>query len=135
MTSGSFELGENTMRRSLRIALSAAIMPALLATGCGGDDSEESLPPVDKSTASRTSPDGPTDSGEGSGGTQPSDDPSYSPAPKGPKLADDERAAYKAAVKDLQRWQTIEGDLKAEPRVDKQMQRMIVRWTYNPYTT
>lgn len=123
------------MGRRFRIALAVVVVPAFLATGCGGDDSEESLPPVDTSSSSKASPDEPTAGGKGSGGTQPSDDPTYAPKPKGAKLTKGEEAAYRAALKDARRWQKIEGDLKARPRTGTRMQNQITDWTYNPYST
>lgn len=116
-----------------RLILPILLLPAMLAAGCdGGDDQDDTLPPIDGDPASSNSAD--PDRGNG-GGNKPSDDPIYSPAPKGAKLNAGERAAYKAAVKDLEHWQRIERKLQAHPKLGRQMQQAVVRWTYNPYST
>src|SRR5690625_2714250 len=113
----------------LRLVLPILLLPAVLAAGCaGGDDQDDSLPPVDGDpTSSNSDETGASkgSSGGDSGGSKPSDDPTYSPAPKGANLAKDEMAAYKAAVRDYEHWSAVASRLERNPHTNRKTHRQV----------
>lgn len=127
------------MSRVRRTVAAAAVtaLATLVAAGCGGGDDSDSLPPAEgsSSSASNASDDDSAEVGnEGdAGGGPPSDEPTYSPAPKGAKLAKDETAAYKAAVKDYEHWSSVASKLQRNPRTNKKTHRQVRRLTFSPY--
>ncbi|UYM06323.1 hypothetical protein [Solicola gregarius] len=121
--------------RTLRTVLAVAVLPALLVAGCGGDDeSDGTLPPADDQSSSTASNAPGKDDDNGTGGTEPANDPRYAPKPKGAKLSAGEQAAYKKALRDYDRWHAIAERLNRNPRTTKAVQRKIINHTYSPYT-
>ncbi len=125
--------------RAIRTALAAALLPALLATGCG-DDEDKKLPPVDDTdSSSSTDTVNGDDSGDGkdkeandSGGGGKDTDPKQPSRPDGIKLSRDEQAAFDKALKDYAKWGRIWARLTRKPDASRSTKWTIVRHTFKP---